>query len=164
MEETRCVRVSFLCFCGLLRMVVLHCGVVSPGCASLNSGHWVPVGLVRGLLWRVLPVSRGVAWPLVHLGVKATCQLSRSPEVPVRATRGLAPVGLSEVVEGFLQRSGAVERPGARAERRRVRGARRRCAKHCFRFVPDSVGFYGSRVCATTLVGGRGVVLFSSAA
>ncbi|MQL84073.1 hypothetical protein Taro_016573 [Colocasia esculenta] len=33
------------------------------------------------------------------------------------------------------------------------------CAEHCFRFVPDSVGFCGSRVCATTLVGGRGVVL-----
>ncbi|MQL77877.1 hypothetical protein Taro_010284 [Colocasia esculenta] len=38
------------------------------------------------------------------------------------------------------------------------------CAEHCFRFVLDSVGFCGSRVCATTLVGGRGVVLFSSAA
>ncbi|MQM23310.1 hypothetical protein Taro_056374 [Colocasia esculenta] len=38
------------------------------------------------------------------------------------------------------------------------------CAEHCFRFVPDSVGFCGSCVCATTLVGGRGVVLFSSAA
>ncbi|MQL99628.1 hypothetical protein Taro_032353 [Colocasia esculenta] len=34
-----------------------------------------------------------------------------------------------------------------------------RCTEHCFRFVPDSVGFCGSRVCATTLVGGRGVVL-----
>ncbi|MQM23061.1 hypothetical protein Taro_056122, partial [Colocasia esculenta] len=33
------------------------------------------------------------------------------------------------------------------------------CAEHCFRFVPDSVGFCGSRVCATTLVGGRGVFL-----
>ncbi|MQL69769.1 hypothetical protein Taro_002081 [Colocasia esculenta] len=38
-----------------------------------------------------------------------------------------------------------------------------RCAERCFRFVPDSVGFCGSRVCATTLVGGRSVVLFSSA-
>ncbi|MQM11391.1 hypothetical protein Taro_044296 [Colocasia esculenta] len=38
-----------------------------------------------------------------------------------------------------------------------------RCAEHCFRFVSDSVGFCGSRVCATTLVGGRGIVLFSSA-
>ncbi|MQM09907.1 hypothetical protein Taro_042790 [Colocasia esculenta] len=91
-------------------------------------------------------------WLLI--GVKATCQLSRSPEAPARATRGLAPVVLSEVlsellrrrrvgcrvpvgnatgilshsqaVEGSLRRSGAVERPGARAERRRVRGARRR--------------------------------------
>ncbi|MQM04516.1 hypothetical protein Taro_037317 [Colocasia esculenta] len=26
------------------------------------------------------------------------------------------------------------------------------CAEHCFRFVPDSVGFCGSRVCATTLM------------
>ncbi|MQM16569.1 hypothetical protein Taro_049528 [Colocasia esculenta] len=59
-------------------------------------------------------------------GVKATCQVSRSPEAPARATRGLAPVGLSEAVEGSLRRSGAMERPGARAERRRVRGARRR--------------------------------------
>ncbi|MQM14461.1 hypothetical protein Taro_047393, partial [Colocasia esculenta] len=32
----------------------------------------------------------------------------------------------SQAVEGSLRRSGAVERPGARAERRRVRGARRR--------------------------------------
>ncbi|MQL83696.1 hypothetical protein Taro_016191 [Colocasia esculenta] len=30
-------------------------------------------------------------------GVKATCQVSRSPEAPARATHGLAPVGLSEV-------------------------------------------------------------------
>ncbi|MQL98980.1 hypothetical protein Taro_031697, partial [Colocasia esculenta] len=29
------------------------------------------------------------------------------------------------------------------------------CAEHCFRFVPDSVGFYGSRVCAKTLLGAR---------
>ncbi|MQM05981.1 hypothetical protein Taro_038806 [Colocasia esculenta] len=86
-------------------------------------------------------------------GVKAACQVSRSLETPVRATRGLAPVGLSEVlfrglkavgpsflppflplslfpssqaVEGSLRRSGAVERPGAREERWHVRGARRR--------------------------------------
>ncbi|MQM07059.1 hypothetical protein Taro_039898, partial [Colocasia esculenta] len=29
-EETRCVRVSFLYFCWLLEVVMLHCGVVSP--------------------------------------------------------------------------------------------------------------------------------------
>ncbi|MQL70284.1 hypothetical protein Taro_002592 [Colocasia esculenta] len=35
---------------------------------------------------------------VVSSSVKATCQVSRSPEAPARATRGLAPVGLSEVV------------------------------------------------------------------
>ncbi|MQM12667.1 hypothetical protein Taro_045586 [Colocasia esculenta] len=38
------------------------------------------------------------------------------------------------------------------------------CAEHCFRFVLDSVGLCGSRVCATALVGGHGIVLFSSTA
>ncbi|MQL68786.1 hypothetical protein Taro_001036 [Colocasia esculenta] len=38
-----------------------------------------------------------------------------------------------------------------------------RCAEGCFRSVSDSVGFCGSRVCGPTSVGGRGVVLFSSA-
>ncbi|MQL68789.1 hypothetical protein Taro_001035 [Colocasia esculenta] len=37
------------------------------------------------------------------------------------------------------------------------------CAEGCFRSVSDSVGFYGSRVCGPTSVGGRGIVLFSSA-
>ncbi|MQL93877.1 hypothetical protein Taro_026515 [Colocasia esculenta] len=37
-EETRCVRISFLCFCWLLEVVMLHCGVVSPGCASQRFG------------------------------------------------------------------------------------------------------------------------------
>ncbi|MQM13179.1 hypothetical protein Taro_046102 [Colocasia esculenta] len=37
-------------------------------------------------------------------------------------------------------------------------------AEGCFRFVPDSVGFCGSRVCVTILVGGRGIALFYSAA
>ncbi|MQL90245.1 hypothetical protein Taro_022842 [Colocasia esculenta] len=36
--------------------------------------------------------------------VKATCQVSRSPEAPARATRGLAPVGLSEVLSELLRR------------------------------------------------------------
>ncbi|MQM20914.1 hypothetical protein Taro_053944, partial [Colocasia esculenta] len=39
-----------------------------------------------------------------------------------------------------------------------------RCAKGCFRFMSDSVGFSGTRVRVTTLVGGRGVALFYSAA
>ncbi|MQM11519.1 hypothetical protein Taro_044426, partial [Colocasia esculenta] len=34
----------------------------------------------------------------------------------------------------------------------------------CFRYVPNSVGSYGSCVCGPTLVGGRGIVLFSSTA
>ncbi|MQM09004.1 hypothetical protein Taro_041863 [Colocasia esculenta] len=38
-----------------------------------------------------------------------------------------------------------------------------KCPEHCFRYVPDSVGFCGSRVCGPTSVGGRGVVLFSFA-
>ncbi|MQM03037.1 hypothetical protein Taro_035813 [Colocasia esculenta] len=39
-----------------------------------------------------------------------------------------------------------------------------RCAEGCFRYVPDSIRFCRSRVCVLTLVGGRGIVLFSSAA
>ncbi|MQL79636.1 hypothetical protein Taro_012073 [Colocasia esculenta] len=38
------------------------------------------------------------------------------------------------------------------------------CAEGCFRSVPDPIGFYESRVCGPTSVGGRGVALFSSAA
>ncbi|MQM05990.1 hypothetical protein Taro_038808 [Colocasia esculenta] len=38
------------------------------------------------------------------------------------------------------------------------------CAERCFRFVLDSVGFCGSRVCCPTSVGGPGIAMFSSAA
>ncbi|MQL91834.1 hypothetical protein Taro_024456, partial [Colocasia esculenta] len=36
-------------------------------------------------------------------------------------------------------------------------------AELCFCFVPDSVGFCGSRVCGPTSVGGRGVALVPAA-
>ncbi|MQL92275.1 hypothetical protein Taro_024897 [Colocasia esculenta] len=43
-----------------------------------------------------------------------------------------------------------------------VRGPRG--AETCFQVVPDSVGFYGSHVYVTTLVGGPGIAWFCSAA
>ncbi|MQM19450.1 hypothetical protein Taro_052455 [Colocasia esculenta] len=55
------------------------------------------------------PVSRssccyGCVLHVCIAGVKATCQVSRSPEAPARATRGLAHVSLSEVLSELLRR------------------------------------------------------------
>ncbi|MQM19613.1 hypothetical protein Taro_052619, partial [Colocasia esculenta] len=57
---------------------------------GLRSGEVLP-GWLLALLVEVLPKAASCC-----CGVKATCQVSRSPEAPARATRGLAPVGLSE--------------------------------------------------------------------
>ncbi|MQL93774.1 hypothetical protein Taro_026426 [Colocasia esculenta] len=87
-----------------------------------------------------------VAVAVCHVSAsQVTCRVSRScwecyrDLVAFSGSEGLRPLALlsspflplplfpsSPAVEGSLRRSGAVERPGARAERRRVRGARRR--------------------------------------
>ncbi|MQL84977.1 hypothetical protein Taro_017503 [Colocasia esculenta] len=134
----------------------------------------LPVGLFALQSAWALPVKASCAWPCIWLLRWPACLVVRfqvfsavlADFVCPRGSggllcsctrRALADGGLvSVVVLGWLCfvwkcQSHVVVLPLA-------------CAEHCFRFVPDSVGFCGSRVCATTLVGGRGVVLFSSAA
>ncbi|MQL78379.1 hypothetical protein Taro_010813 [Colocasia esculenta] len=53
--------------------------------------------------------------------------------------------------------------PSARGSSSRELGVGRH-AETCFGVVPDSVGFCGSHVCVTTLVGSHGIALFYSAA
>ncbi|MQM07867.1 hypothetical protein Taro_040712 [Colocasia esculenta] len=61
------------------------------------------------------------------MGVKATCQSSRSPEAPAHVTYGLEHVGLSEVFGGRLPSGDpAVERPASSCEAAERHGAWRR--------------------------------------
>ncbi|MQL71102.1 hypothetical protein Taro_003424 [Colocasia esculenta] len=72
--------------------------------------------------------------PCVRIaGVKATCQVSRSPEAPARATRGLAPVSLLEVLSELSRRRRVgcrvpvVIATGILSRSQAVEGSLRRC-------------------------------------
>ncbi|MQM19068.1 hypothetical protein Taro_052070 [Colocasia esculenta] len=156
--------------CACCRLQLLLCRMRSECGRSASSCCSGAVG--TGLAGSGLPCVEDVCEPVqvrcswsssAHLSVCASRRL-REPACGVAFTgAGLLPM---EPMEVSWSRSWVPTRDGTGVcsipTYQCVRGPG--CAEHCFRFVPDSVGFCGSRVCATTLVGGHGIVLFSSAA
>ncbi|MQL70629.1 hypothetical protein Taro_002939 [Colocasia esculenta] len=89
-------------WCGLHRCRVVACGTGGRcpclvGCPSV-------VGDCSSLVSAVVMPPQSLRCAVGSAGVKATCQVSRSPEAPACATRGLAPVGLLEVLSELLRR------------------------------------------------------------